>query len=119
MTNPITFTSRDIQFIRIKRRKYRKVFMKFKPKNGNLSFQVNYSTYGESPLFGQIFDSMFMTSKRFKFFPRERKMVYIIPFFEDQLTKRLNRNVRAEFIFEHDGWSKLMNYITTFMKNNS
>lgn len=111
-----TFTPHDIEFIRIKRRKYRKVFMNFTPKNGNVAFHVNYSTYGENPLYGRIYDSSFATSKRYKLYPSKRKMVYTIPFFEDQLTKRINRNVRAEIVFDQSGWDKFMNYMNSFYR---
>lgn len=90
--------------------------MKLVPQNGDIVFYSKYSTHGDNPLFGQVYDSQFIFSKRTKFIPRERKMVYIIPYFEDQLTKRMNRNVRAEFFFDHYGWKKLMKYVISYMK---
>jgi len=112
---PITFTSKDIEFIRIKQRKYKRIYMKLMPKNGNLLFHVKYSTYGDNPLFGQLYDSSFATSRRYKLYPSKRKMVYVIPFFEDKLTKRINRNVRAEIVFDPHGWDKFIKYMLSFV----
>lgn len=107
----LVLTSREIEHIRIKQRTYRRVLMRFIPYNHHVAFHVKYSTYGEQPLYGQIYDKNFLLSSRVKFYPKDRKMVYVIPYFEDQLTRRINRNVKAEIYFNSKGWHKISKYI--------
>lgn len=88
--------------------------MTFRPSREGVHFHVSYETLGDNPLYGKLFDPHFLTSNRFHFISRTKKMVYTIPYFQDQLTGRLNRNVRAEFVFTPEGWHSIM----TYMKRN-
>lgn len=103
--------SHDIEYVNIKQRKYRNVKLGLFSNGKNVAIQVKYSTLGQDKIYGQFYDKDFLSSSRVKFYPKELKMVYIIPYFQDQLTKRINRNVKANIVFTPHGWSKLMDYV--------